>query len=271
MTRVDTLNGATVLLTRPDAYTDFLSDNIRRLGGRPIALPTIEVRMTTEGLDRESFIDHDVAVFISRNAVSAVADFLKESGLDWPTSLKCVAVGNKTAQAIRDAFGVSDVIAPVEEYGAKALMEMESMKCLNGKRVIFFDGGGARSVAMVLMLEERGCARATHAVVYERMQSRCDTSELIRILDSRQLDFVVLTSVEGAANLIAMLDNEHVEILKNSCMIVYSKRIETYLMEQGFDSTVVARSASDHAVLESIVEKHKDRLLRITDAAKAAL
>ena len=77
--------------------------------------------MTTEGLDCESFNDHDVAVFISRNAVSAVADFLRESGLDWPTSLKCAAVGNKTAQAIRDAFGVSDVIAPVEEVRCRSL------------------------------------------------------------------------------------------------------------------------------------------------------
>lgn len=257
MSSNDTLSGANVLLTRPDGYSDYLSDNVRRLGGFPITLPTIEIRYTTGGLDFDSFLNNDIAVFTSRNAVSVVADFIKQSGLDWPTSLTCAAVGDKTAQSIRDAFGIGDVIVPTDEFGAAALLKLDSMKNLTGKRVIFFDGGGVRSASMVLMLEDRGCASVTHAIVYERMQSRHDTTELVHLLENKQVDFAVLTSVEGATNLVAMLDHELLEKLRNSCMIVYSERIKKYLTMQGFNQIVVTKIASDDAVLESIVEESK--------------
>lgn len=256
-----TLSGVTVLLTRPDAYSEYLKESIEQLGGHPIELPTIDIRFTTEGLDRECIASHDIAVFISRTAVAAVSDYMGQAGFDWPASLKCAAVGDKTAKAIRDAFGVSDVIAPAGEYGAESLMQLESMKNLSRKRVIFFDGGGARSVLMVLMLEDRGCRTVTHAVVYERMQSRCDVTELIQTLEAGRLDFAVFTSVEGAENLIAMLDFEYAESLKNSCAIVYSKRIETYLTGQGFNRVVVSEIASDDAALASIIAERKNQLL----------
>ncbi len=256
------LDGATVLITRPEAYSSYLSEEIKRLGGIPVIFPTLDVEYCTQGLDEESFNGHDLAVFTSRNAVAAVAEYLKREGMNWPKSLRCAAVGNKTADAVRGAFGVGEVIAPTKDFGGTALMTLESMQNLSGQRVIFFDGGGPRSVLLVGMLEDKDCMAVTHAVVYGRVQPPSDPSVLQSVLGESGVDFVVFTSVASSANLLEMLDTELVNKLKRAVVIVYSKRIQQELEKWGFEQIVVSEIPSDDAVLEAIIKTQRDSVKR---------
>ena len=252
------LDGATVLITRPEAYSSYLSEEIRRLGGVPVIFPTLDIEYCTQGLDEESFNGHDLAIFTSRNSVAAVAQFLKQEGIGWPKSLRCATVGNKTADAVREAFGIGEVIAPIKDYGGTALMTLESMQNLSGQRVIFFDGGGPRSVLLVGMLEDKDCRTVTHTVVYRRVRPPSDPRVLQSVLGQSGLDFVVLTSVASSANLLEMLDIELVNELKRAVVIVYSKRIQQDLERWGFEQIVVSDIPSDDAVLDAIMRTQRD-------------
>ena len=252
------LDGATVLITRPEAYSSYLSEEIKRLGGVPVIFPTLDVEYCTQGLDEESFHGHDLAIFTSRNAVAAVVEYLKQEAMNWPKSLRCAAVGNKTADAVRGAFGVGEVIAPTKDFGGAALMKLESMRNLSGQRVIFFDGGGPRSVLLVDLLEDKDCKVVTHAVVYRRVRPPSDPRALQSVLGHSGLDFVVLTSVASAANLLEMLDMELVNELKRAVVIVYSKRIQQELEKWGFEQIVVSDIPSDDAILAAIMRIQSD-------------
>ncbi len=256
------LAGAVVLITRPAAYAEYLNNEVRRLGGRGMVFPTLAIEHCTDGLDEESFTGHDLAIFTSRNAVAAVADYLEQSAFEWPVSLRCAAVGNRTAEAARHTFNVDNVIAPTEYYGASALMAHQSIQNLVGQKVIFFDGGGPRSALLVCMLEDKGCKVVTHAVVYNRVRPPSDAGELQDIFTRDGVNFVVLTSVEAAENLIDMLDRAAVDALKRADMIVYSQRIEQALLQRGFDNTVVADMPSDDSVIELMSRLWEQRASR---------
>ncbi len=248
-----TLSGQAVLITRPGQYADYLSMKITELGGQSIIFPTLEVRHRTEGLHEKTFSQHDVAVFISRNAVAAVAEFFDQSTETWPQSLQCAAVGSKTADAIRAAFGIQDVIAPSNDQGVQALMALDYMRNLTDRRVIFFDGGGARSALFIHELQGKGCAMVTHAIVYERLIPKRSADSLAHILKHQGIDYVILTSVAGASNLISLLNPECVKILKSAWMVVYSERIARQLADQEFERIAIARTASDDAAIEAIL------------------
>ena len=122
----------------------------------------------------------------------------------------------------------------------------------------FFDGGGTRSAWLVDKLQARDCSVVTHAIVYERINPLANTSELAQALQQDGVDYVILTSLAAAANLIEMLNQECIRILKAACMIVYSERIAMELARQCFRQIVVSRSASDDAVIEAILLKQGD-------------
>ena len=145
---------------------------------------------------------------------------------------------------------------------ATALMTLESMQNLSGQRVIFFDGGGPRSVLLVGTLEDKDCKAVTHAVVYRRVRPPSNPEELQRVLGQSGVDFVVLTSVASSANLLEMLDIELVNELKRAVVIVYSKRIQQELEKRGFEQIVVSDIPSDDAVLEAIMRVQRDNLKR---------
>ncbi len=264
------LNGAAVLITRPQAYADCLRDEVCRLGGRPIVFPTLGIEHCTQGLDDGSFTEHDLAIFISRNAVAAVAEYFKRTGGQWPESLRCAAVGGRTAAALRREFGARKVIAPTENYGASALMDHPSMQKIAGEKVIFFDGGGARSVLLVRMLEDKGCEVVTHAVVYNRVRPQSDASELKDALRSRGVDFIVLTSVEAADNLFDMLDKAFINELRHASVIAYSRRIQKALQPRGFENIFVSDVPSDETVIELMTRLWKQNDLRNRDSNNIA-
>jgi len=262
MTGSHELAGQSVLITRPLQHAKYLRDKVAQLGGRPIVFPTLSICHQTQGLDQNSLTNHELAIFISRNSVAAVAEYFEQSSFSWPQSLKCAAVGDKTAQAIHLAFGVDEVVTPTEGYGIEALMCHPRMQHVTEQRIIFFDGGGERSVLLLGLLQNRGCGVVTHAIVYTRVNPNTDANPLISTLQRDGLDYAIFSSVTGAVNLLDLLDTESVRMVQSACMIVYSERIANQLACLGFKQIVIAPSASDYGSIEAILmlQSHETRL-----------
>lgn len=254
------LGGAVVLVTRPTEQASYLIEQIAALGGRPIALPTLEIDYVSDGLDTTCLTTHDLAIFISRNSVRSVSDFCDERKIDWPDSLKCAAVGEQTAKVAEVAFGIKGVLCPQSEYGIDALLDVEEMQSLEGQRVIFFDGGGDRSVRLIRALELRRCEKITHAIVYDRRKTDIDVDRFFKVEAIDAIDFVVITSVEGASNLLEMVGCKREQALRSACVVAYSERIRSFFEQKGFERIIVPSKSSDGAVLDVVLKTHRSHL-----------
>ena len=253
------LDGVSVLVTRPFDYARYLADEIEIRGGHPILLPTMQVDYIVEdsGFRQllESDLDRQIVVFTSRNAVDAVAEWMARQHAHWPANLECAAVGPKTAIAIRSAFRLTDVLHPNERFGIDGLMELDRMQDLSRIPSAVIDGGGANSAKLVGLLQQRGSPSVAHCVVYRRSFPDIDTRYVSEYISRNTLDYVIITSVTGASNLFELLGSQSTDKLRVSCMIAYSERIAEFLRSKGFERIAVAGESSDDAVLE-VIEKY---------------
>ena len=257
------LEGVSVLVTRPSAYAGYLIGEIEFRGGHAIALPTVQVDFMVEDSGFPTLLRPDaertIAIFTSRNAVDAVAEWLTSKNATWLPALECVAVGPKTAKAIQSAFGVDDVVYPVAKHGIDGLLELDRMQDLNQKPSVVIDGGGANSEKLLDNLRQRGSPSVAHFVVYRRKCPEVDSEYVSDLFGESSIDYVVITSVSGASNLIELLGTQLTDRLRASCTIAYSERIADYLCSEGFERVVVASESCDDAVVKAIEESVQPR------------
>ena len=244
----------TVLLTRPARFVEYLASELSACGAVPIVLPTVAIEHTADdkkiGAVLDNLNDNSLVIFTSRNAVDAVAACLTRSGYSWPKNSKFAAVGPKTAADVINSFGVSDVIAPTNQYSFEAMLALSELQDLSEVTVVLLDGGGERSFQLIQKLKQHGCETIIHHIVYKRvLPKNIDIKPVKNRMDEGPIDFVVLTSVVGAGNLFKLLGVEYSSKLKVSCMIVYSERIKQCLIKMGYERIVVSKLPADNSVL----------------------
>jgi uroporphyrinogen III methyltransferase/synthase len=167
------LAGKRVLITRPLNQSNALAALLRASGASVISLPLVRIEppfdftfLDAALRDLKSF---DWLIFSSQNAVAAVADRLRELGIDIrsiPPTLKVAAVGKTTAAAAVDAgFAVARV-----GKGTAANLVAEIAGELHGKRV-FLPRSDHAAAALFAQVQEAG-GRATEVCAYRTVASR---------------------------------------------------------------------------------------------------
>ena len=250
------LAGKNILITRQAEFSEYLVEAIRERKGDSIVLPTVEIRYCQDYSQVEKLIRSEyhcrIVIFTSRNAVIAVAKHLCAANIRWPPHLTCAAVGPKTADEIKIAFSPANTIFPKENFGVEGLLQMPQFNYLTDTAVTIVDGGGERSETLRKRLNERGCLSINHAIVYRRILPDVDTAPIRQQIQQNKLDFVIITSVTGAHNLIRLIGDELTGELKRTRVISYSRRITDYLLEQGFSRLVTLDESSDEAVVAAL-------------------
>ena len=251
---VSSLTNTVVLVTRPVHLAANLVALINSRGGRAISLPTVDIEYTTDAVELKCTLDGKgaggLAVFTSRNSVGAIDQWLRTQGIEWPCSIRCAAVGPKTAQAVRRAFKVQEVIAPAVRFGAAGLLEVPQMQDLKEVSVSVFDGGEGTGLLQEQLVDR--CRNFRSFVVYRREMPDPDTSAVSAVMNEVGINYVVVTSVTGASNLFHILGATAMEVLQSSYFVAYSERIKNYLVKQEFDRVIVSAQASDEAVVSAI-------------------
>ena len=109
------LEGRTVLVTRPRSQAAALVDLLERRGARAIVAPAIRLvpapaRQVDEALDRVAAGEFDWLVVTSRAGASALLDRMDARKVRWLPA-KVAAVGDGTASALRSA-GIKPALVP---------------------------------------------------------------------------------------------------------------------------------------------------------------
>jgi uroporphyrinogen-III synthase len=242
-----------VLVTRPAGQAAGLCRLAEAAGYEAVQLAAIEIR---EPVDLEALQalagklhTYDLAVFISVNAVTHGLDYLL-TRRDWPTHVKIATVGASSAAALRE-YGLAPDLVPVHRFNSEALLALDELQDMHGKRVVILRGNGGRE-HLHDILRARGAA-VEYVEVYRRACPEIDPQLMRALLQPGALDVVTVTSNETLQNLFTMAGEAGQPLLRALPLVVASERQAVLAQELGFEhAAMVAENAGDAALVEAL-------------------
>lgn len=245
----NSLNGALVLVTRPEAQADKLCRLISEHEGEALRFPTLEIQpaiVSPEAIAQA--LTCDWLVFTSTNAVDFALQAFdgKMAGLQ---SVRLAAVGQATANALRQA-GLDVACVPANDFSSEGLLAEFAMQQVAGLKFMIVRGVGGRE-KLAQTLRNRG-ADVDYLEVYCRCRPEMGNGELVRRLRDGKLAASTITSGEALENLLAMLDQASGALLRRLPLIVVSDRIRQLAQALGFERIIVSLQPTDAAILETL-------------------
>jgi uroporphyrinogen-III synthase len=212
-----TLKGKTIAVTRPCGQAEEAAEAIRKRGGKPYFIPTIEVKGPSDLAPIGKFIDElekgriDYIVFMSANGVRyllSAAESLGKSeklrvGLEKAT---VIAVGPRTAQELQ-ASHIRVNLVP-SKYTSEGVIETLQHHGVRG-RLIRIPRTAAATHALAEKLADMG-GLVEEVYVYESSVPVDDEvkTEFFRDLTAGRIDAVVFGSSMCVKNLFHMLTKQ---------------------------------------------------------------
>ena len=254
--RPSTLQGVTVLVTRPKGQAERLARVISAAGGEAIVFPTIEIRPLDELAPLLGLLDrldeYQIAVFVSANAVDIGLPLLLQRRAV-PADLRFAAVGSATCTAL-EGFGITGVISPTERHDSEGLLALPEMTDVAGRRIVIFRGESGREL-IAETLRGRG-AEVEYAVCYRRVRPQADTAALAARWHAGEIHAVSAMSMESVSNLYQMLDEPTRRLLTATPVLVPHPRIAEDARKLGLTHVHIT-GHSDEALIESLSECRK--------------
>jgi len=241
------LSDTGILVTRASHQAESLCNLIKAHGGRVVFFPVMEIQPLQSTTLISSIYNSDIIIFISPNAVHCgLAALNKRSQLN---DKKIAAVGKATAYALK-AEGVEADIVPQGKSDSEALLAHPGLQQVMGKTVVIVRGVGGRSLLGDTLLE-RG-AQLSYAEVYQR---RCPAADSTSLLNQwSKIQVVTSTSIDMLNNLISLIGEEGLPLLKRTPLLVISSRMLQSAKALGFQRIILASGASDQAILAALCQ-----------------
>jgi uroporphyrinogen-III synthase len=234
----------TVLVTRPASQAASLCEQLTEQGATAIAFPAVDI----EAMAASVASGHDLIVFVSVNAVAHGVHLIEKG-----PATRVAAIGKATAAALAQTSLPADIV-PEAGFNSEALLAHPDLTLASGARVLIVHGAGGRELLQESFLA-RGLLVETREV-YRRIRPAIDAS-IRDALEQRWLDegidVVTATSIETLHNLIAMLSERGRELLRDTVLLVASRRIGEAAREAGLNGPViVAKGADDVSMIGAL-------------------
>ncbi|MCH8504640.1 MAG: uroporphyrinogen-III synthase, partial [Ectothiorhodospiraceae bacterium] len=228
-------------------------------GAVPVQFPvlSIEPLADSEALDPgfAGLAEQQLVIFTSPNAVHCCLELMQQRGLSWPDGPEVAARGRATAEAL-EKWKIPVAVCPDGPYTSEGLLAHPRMHQTADQRTLLVRGIGGREV-LAETLRERG-ARVSTLEVYRRTRPDADPAPLMERWQRGGIQVVVVTSLEGLDNLLALVGPDGREALLGSGLVTVSGRVATAARVRGFtDGIVVAPEASDAGLVEGLVNWRK--------------
>ena len=245
------LAGARVLVTRPEHQAAGLCTGIENAGGRAIRFPSIAIQPIADPGPAARHLGAlgagDLAVFVSANAVRHGLAHLRRP---LPAGVQLAAVGRATAEALEGA-GLPVAHTPEHGFDSEALLAMDPLQQVAGRRVVIVRGQGGREL-LAETLRRRG-ATVDYAEVYRRALPAADVPALLHRWKAGGVDVVVVTSADGLRNLDALLGDAGRPLLLSTPLVVIGERMLQMARAMGVSAPVLVSDASDAALVDTLI------------------
>lgn len=249
---ITNLAGYTILVTRPEHQAEPLCHLIEAAAGTPLRLPALRIEPNngdpTLAQRLSHLSDYQIAIFISPNAVNFGLEAIERAG-GITNSLLLATVGEGSARALRQRLGRIPDLVPDGRYDSEALLQLEPLLHVNGKRILIVRGAGGREL-LAETLRQRG-ASVDYAEVYRRVAPPPppDSDWL------EKADIITITSSEALRNLVAMTPPAlHAKLLAKPLLVI-SQRSAEQARQLGFTQPpLVTPLAGDEAIVTALIE-----------------
>lgn len=234
------LEGLGVVVTRPRPAADRLAAALAREGARALVFPSLAIEPVdpaphgAQALER--LAEGGLAIFISANAVEHGLAAARRHGA-WPAQGRVAAVGEATAQALRNS-GFAQVISPRERHDSEGLLALPELRAVKGESVIVFRGEGGKE-HLREALESRG-ARVDYVECYRRARPRTDPASLVAACRRGEVQAVTALSAETLENFLAMLGAEGDACAAAATLVVHHAAIAAHPDARRFEQVLVA-------------------------------
>lgn len=249
------LNGLTVLVTRPEHQADPLCRLIEQYGGHAIRCPALVIDEPQDWTPALAILDrldrYDLAIFTSANAVDRAMPLIEQRG-GIPPRLEIAAIGKATAQALA-RYGVTPGLQPDQSFTSETLLTLLRFQAVavSGQAIVIVRGEGGRSL-LAETLSARG-AQVDYVEVYRRSRPTADLTALLKRWQRRPMGAVVVTSGESLLNLFDLLGTAGQDYLHETPLIVVSARIQHIAAARGCRRVLIAQEASDDAIITALL------------------
>jgi uroporphyrinogen-III synthase len=214
------LHGLGIVLTRPRAAAEALAAPLEAEGARVFLFPALAIEPMAPTPAVQSLLariaQFDLAIFVSANAVEHGLQAVRAAGA-WPATLEAAAVGEATAEALRNS-GVPRVISPAERHDSEGLLALPRLQAVKGQDIVVFRGEGGRE-AIRETLAARG-ARVEYAECYRRVKPSADAKPLLAAWRRGEVHAVSVLSAETLRNFVAMLGAEGAALPASATLVV---------------------------------------------------
>jgi len=247
-----TLDGRSIVVTRPREQSLDLSASIKAAGGRAIQFPALTVVNAGDRRTLNALIDRldqfDFAIFVSPTAVNRAMSLIR-ARRELPTGLRIAAIGKGSARELR-RFDVGEVLTPEHRFDSEGLLALAEFADLKGRSIVIFRGQGGREL-LGNVLMERG-ATIEYAECYRRVRPSGDGSVLLKAWARGEIDAITVTSAESLRNLFDMIGTLGRPFLRKTPLFVPHQRIAELARELGI-ATVVVTASGDAEMLADII------------------
>lgn len=240
----------TVLVTRPASQAAGLCEQIQRHGAAAIAFPAVEIAPVTA----EAARGHDLIVFVSINAVAHGAHLIEKG----PTT-RIAAIGKATAAALKETSLPADIV-PEAGFNSEALLAHPDLTLSDGAKVLIVRGSGGREL-MQETFAARGFVVETRDV-YQRIRPSIDDATrdaLETRWQNEGIDVVTATSIETLNNLLGMLSERGRALLRETTLLVASRRIAEAARAAGLNGTLIVANGADDASMIGALAQWRTR------------
>jgi uroporphyrinogen-III synthase len=244
------LEGIGIIVTRPRSAAEPLAAALAREGARTWLFPALAIEdIEPDAALREllaGIARFDLAIFVSANAVDKGLAAAQRAA-PWPASLRTAAIGEATAQALRNS-GIGNVISPPERHDSEGLLALSQLRDVRGQNIIVFRGEGGRE-RLKEVLEERG-AKVTYAECYRRVRPDVDPSAIVAALGRGEVHAVSALSGETLENFVSMVGNA---ALGGVTLVVPHPAVGAHPQARRFARTVVAGHGTE-GLIEALTQ-----------------
>jgi uroporphyrinogen III methyltransferase/synthase len=239
------LFGQTIIVTRTRQQAGALSARLSELGAMVIEAPTIELSPPADWheVDRALAEAHhyDWVIFTSQNGVTYARQRLNAIDRDARLfgNAKIAAIGDATAQAIRDVLCLHVDLCPAE-FVAEALADaLAARGQVAGKRFLLLRADIARP-QLRERLQAGGAADVRDVAIYETRTAASLPREIFEAIETNQVDWVTFTSSSTAANFTQLLGEGYTQKLSGVKIASIGPITTATLQQLGLNPTVQA-------------------------------
>ncbi|KLV07820.1 uroporphyrinogen III synthase [Photobacterium aquae] len=246
----------TILITRPSPDGDQLTRQLNAAGYPAIAQPLLEIApgngLTNLPQQLETLKNGDFLIVVSVNAANLAHNYLMSIGASWPKNVHYIAVGQKTAEAMKCHTGLP-VHTPLERSDSEGLLALPVLSNVNQCRVLILRGNGGRE----LIREQLASAGAdvSYCEAYQRCWLPLDGEQLCQQWQQAGVDSIVVTSGEQLDRLAQLIPDSATAWFFQCKLFVPSQRIANQAAMLGFHLISNVNSAANGPLFTTLSNK----------------